>query len=129
MTQIGSLPFGAGKGVVRGIGNVFKRDFGGSHEKLDVPNATPEAAAGQASRPIGEYTANDDTNATTAAAFPSSSRTPSLSGPPSEPGTLRVTMMNAKDVSTAETKPYAVIRVGDKEFKTKHGNKTSAPEW
>ncbi|KAG2756512.1 tricalbin [Suillus brevipes Sb2] len=129
MTQIGSLPFGAGKGVVRGIGNVFKRDFGGSHEKLDIPNPIPEAAAGQASRPIGEYTADDDINATTAATFPSSSRTPSLSGPPSEPGTLRVTMMSAKDVSMADTKPYAVIRVGDKEFKTKHGNKTSAPEW
>jgi hypothetical protein len=129
MTQIGSLPFGAGKGVVRGIGNVFKRDFGGSHEKLDVSHNTPETAAGQASRPIGEYTADDDTNAATAAAFPSLSRTPSLSGPPSEPGTLRVTMMSAKDVSMADTKPYTVIRVGDKEFKTKHGNKTSSPEW
>ncbi|KAG1757254.1 C2 domain-containing protein [Suillus lakei] len=129
MTQIGSLPFGAGKGVVRGIGNVFKRDFGGSHEKLEVPHAVPEAAAGQASRPIGEHTANEYTTAPTASAFPSLSRTPSLSGPPSEPGTLRVTMISAKDVSMAETKPYAVIRVGDKEFKTKHGNKTSSPEW
>ncbi|KAG2155499.1 C2 domain-containing protein [Suillus clintonianus] len=127
MTQIGSLPFGAGKGVVRGIGNVFKRDFGGSHEKLDVPHAVPEVAAGQASRPIGEQTAGEDT--TPAPVFPSLSRTPSASGPPSEPGTLRVTMMSAKDVSMAETKPYAVIRVGDKEFKTKHGNKTSSPEW
>ncbi|KAG1783596.1 C2 domain-containing protein [Suillus placidus] len=129
MTQIGSLPFGAGKGVVRGIGNVFKREFGGSHEKLDVPPAIPEAAAGQASRPIGEHTADEDTNVTAPSAFLSLSRTPSLLGPPSEPGTLRVTMISAKDVSMADTKPYAVIRVGDKEFKTKHGIKTSSPEW
>lgn len=129
MTHIGSLPFGAGKGVVRGIGNVFKRDFGGSHEKLDVPHTIPEAATGQASRPIGEHTADEDINAATSSAFPSLNRTPSLSGPPSEPGTLRVTMMSAKDVSMTDTKPYALIRVGDKEFKTKHGIKTSSPEW
>ncbi|KAG2350711.1 tricalbin [Suillus weaverae] len=129
MTQIGSLPFGAGKGVVRGIGNVFKREFGGSHEKLDVPHAIPEAAAGQASRPIGEPTADEDTNVTATSAFLSLNRTPSLLGPPSEPGTLRVTMISAKDVSMVDTKPYAVIRVGDKEFKTKHGIKTSSPEW
>ncbi|KAG0700683.1 C2 domain-containing protein [Suillus ampliporus] len=129
MTHIGSLPFGAGKGVVRGIGSVFKKDFGGSHEKLDPFHAAPEAAAGQASHPIGEQIAGDDTSHATPTAFPSLSRTPSASGPPSEPGTLRVTIMSAKDVSMAETKPYAVIRVGDKEFKTKHGNKTSAPEW
>lgn len=130
VTQIGSIPFGAGKGVVRGIGHVFKRDFGDSREKLDVPHAIPEVPAGQASRPIGEHdTADGDTNAATASNFPSLSRTPSLSGPPSEPGTLKVTMISAKDVSMADTKPYAVLRVGDKEFKTKHGNKTSSPEW
>ncbi|KAG2156538.1 C2 domain-containing protein [Suillus bovinus] len=129
MTHIGSLPFGAGKGVVRGIGHVFKKDFGNSHEKLDVPHAIPEAAAGQASRPIGEHTTDEATSAPTASPFFSLSRTPSLSGPPSEPGTLRVTMISAKDVSMADAKPYAVMRVGDKEFKTKHGNKTSSPEW
>jgi Ca2+-dependent lipid-binding protein len=129
MTQIGSLPFGAGKGVVRGIGHVFKRDFGSSHDKLDVPHAIPEAAAGQTSRSIGEHTADADTHVATASTLPSLGRTPSLSGPPSEPGTLRVTMMSAQDVSMTDTKPYALIRVGDKEFKTKHGIKTSSPEW
>ncbi|OJA07635.1 hypothetical protein AZE42_01107 [Rhizopogon vesiculosus] len=129
MTQIGSLPLGAGKGVVRGIGSVFKRDFGGSHEKLD-PQAVPEAAAGQASHPVEEHSiVGGDTIGANAATFPSLSRTPSSSGPPSEPGTLRVTMMSAKDLSTPEAKPYAVIRVGDKETKTKHANKTSSPEW
>lgn len=128
MTQIGSLPLGAGKGVVRGIGNVFKRDFGGSHDKLDTFPAVPEAAAGQASHLVEEHSGGNTTGAN-AAAFPSLSRTPSSSGPPSEPGTLRVTMMSAKDLSTPDAKPYAVLRVGDKEFKTKHGNKTSSPEW
>lgn len=130
MTQIGSLPFGAGKGVVRGIGSVFKREFGGSHEKLDVSQAVPEAAAGQASHPVEEHSiVGGDTAFANAAAFPSLSRTPSSSGPPSEPGTLRVTMMSAKDLSMAEARPYAVIRVGDKESKTKHSSKTSSPEW
>jgi len=130
MTQIGSLPFGAGKGVVRGFGNVFKKESGGSHEKLDTSHAVPEVAAGQASHPVGEHSIiGGDTAIANTAAFPSLSRTSSSLGPPSEPGTLRVTMISAKDLSTAEVKPYAVIRVGDKETKTKHSNKTSSPEW
>lgn len=129
MTHIGSLPFGAGKGVVRGIGSVFKKELGSGHEKLDVPHTISEATSSQASRSIREHTADEDANAATSSALPSSSPIPSLLGLPSEPGTLKVTMMSAKDVSTADTKPYAVIRVGDKEFKTKHGIKTSSPEW
>jgi Ca2+-dependent lipid-binding protein len=130
MTHIGSLPLDAGKGVVRGIGSVFKREFGGSRDKLDTFPAVPGAAAGQASHPVEEHSmVSGDTTGANAAAFPSLSRTPSSSGPPSEPGTLRVTMMSAKDLSTPEAKPYAVLRVGDKEFKTKHSNKTSSPEW
>jgi hypothetical protein len=125
MTQIGSLPLGAGKGVIHGLGSVFRKS---SHEKLGTSQVVPEAATGQASHPVGN-TVGGETIVANTAAFPSLSRTPSSSGPPSEPGTLRVTMISAKDLSMTDAKPYVVIRVGDKEIKTKHGNKTSSPEW
>ncbi|EEB87248.1 hypothetical protein MPER_15483, partial [Moniliophthora perniciosa FA553] len=44
-------------------------------------------------------------------------------------GTLRVTVIDGKDLSQGDVKPYAVLRVGDKESKTKHAGKTSHPEW
>ncbi|KAJ7801087.1 C2 domain-containing protein, partial [Mycena leptocephala] len=44
-------------------------------------------------------------------------------------GTLRVTVTHAKDLSSADIKPYAVIRVGAKEYKTKQTAKTATPEW
>lgn len=38
--------------------------------------------------------------------------------------------MNAKDLSAEDTsKPYVLVRVGDRETKTKHAGKTVAPEW
>jgi hypothetical protein len=38
--------------------------------------------------------------------------------------------MDAKDlIGGQDVKPYAVVRVGEKEFKTKHAGKTVAPEW
>ena len=46
-----------------------------------------------------------------------------------DPGTLRVVVKDAKDLSTSDIKPYVVIRVGDKENKTKHAHKTATPEW
>ena len=56
--------------------------------------------------------------------FPSQDNTTS-----SEPGTLRVTVIDAKDLASSDVKPYVVVRVGDKEQKTKHASKTSTPEW
>ncbi|CCM00331.1 uncharacterized protein FIBRA_02361 [Fibroporia radiculosa] len=46
-----------------------------------------------------------------------------------EPGALRVVIMDAKDMSTGDVKPYVIVRVGDKEYKTKHSHKTATPEW
>jgi hypothetical protein len=37
--------------------------------------------------------------------------------------------MNAKGLSANDYKPYVILRVGDKEFKTKHVGKTASPEW
>lgn len=122
MTQLGGLPVNAGKGVfhgvaggVAGIAGVFKR--GGDKDSDDgVPLDLP---AGQASHPID---ASDSTKGTTS--FPSSDDQATH-----EPGTLRVTVLGAKDLSPQDAKPYATLRLGDKEFKTKHTGKTSAPEW
>jgi len=41
-----------------------------------------------------------------------------------------VSVLDAKDlIGGQDVKPYAVVRVGEKEFKTKHAGKTVAPEW
>lgn len=125
MTQIGHIPVGAGKGVLHGVTGVFRR-VGGSgseseaeEEKTDFRNIP---AAGQASQAIG---ALGGTLNPGAAVFPTENGTSNQS---SEPGTLRVTVVDAKDLSTNEVKPYVTIRIGDKEQKTKH-IKSPTPEW
>lgn len=118
MTQIGGLPVTAGKGVLHGVTGVFKR---GDREQETTPEIP--TASGQASQPVG---LSDNLDAR-GAAFPTSNNT--MDGAPSEPGTLRVTILDAKDLSSHDSKPYATIRIGDKEFKTKHVGKTATPEW
>lgn len=123
MTQIGSIPLGAGKGVFHGVTGVFKRN------KDDDSEPENEAPSGQASQPIpignGE---NGNGNFT---AFPTSDSGASIDngGGGGEPGTLRVTVLDAKDLPSNDYKPYAIIRIGDKEVKTKHTGKTATPEW
>ena len=49
-----------------------------------------------------------------------------------EPGTLKVTVVSAKDLSAPDNEPpkaYVVVRVGEKENKTKHASRNVAPEW
>jgi len=115
MTTIGGLPVSAGKGVFHGVTGVFKRDHAREGDGIDAAAGLP---TGQASGPVGapsEMTA----------AFPSENGGPVNT----EPGTLRVTVIGAGDLSSSDIKPYAVVRLGDKEFKTKHQHKTSSPEW
>ena len=120
MTQLGGLPVGAGKGVIQGVGGIFKKDFlrhDKSSERL-VPAAEPLPE-----RP------DQTSSARESAVFPSTESGPrGTGGPPAEPGSLRVVVLSAKGLP-GDMKPYATLRVGDREFKTKHGNKTSAPEW
>lgn len=126
MTQLGALPIGAGKGVIQGVGGIFKKDIfhhNKSHEDVALPAVPlpelPNHSAEQAS-----------TSARDSAAFPSTESGPrGTGGPPSEAGSLRVVVFGAKDLAGGDMKPYAVLRLGDKEFKTKHGLKTSTPEW
>ncbi|KAJ7071483.1 C2 domain-containing protein [Mycena amicta] len=117
MTQFGGLPVHAGKGVLHGVTGVFKR--GGKED--DVPPVPGlDAPSGQASHPVGQ---NDVLRADVASM--SHDNLPSSN----EAGTLRVTVLDAKDLSSGDVKPYATIRVGDKEFKTKPAHKTATPEW
>jgi hypothetical protein len=130
MTAIGSAPIHAGKGVLQGVAGVFRRGrdsedehtpfglgipFGlGTHPE---PKAIPDIPGTQVSQPVGDGVA----------AVPSSTNGYNI---PSEHGILRVTVLDAKDLTGGlDVKPYAVVRVGEKEFKTKHAGKTVAPEW
>ncbi|KAF8168240.1 C2 domain-containing protein [Crassisporium funariophilum] len=120
MTQIGGLPVSAGKGVLHGVAGVFKRG------DKDHEEPVPDLPSGQASQPVG--VANDmEVTRGGLASFPSSENGHAAAS--GEPGTLRVTVMDAKDLAHQDIKPYATLRVGDKEFKTKHTHKTSSPEW
>ncbi|KAG6371667.1 C2 domain-containing protein [Boletus reticuloceps] len=125
MTQLGALPMGAGKGVIHGIhgvGGIFKKDFL-HHDKSTEPLVPP-------TEPLPERTEQTSNSARESAVFPSTESGHSgTEGPPSEPGSLRVVVLSAKDLPGGEIKPYATLRVGDREFKTKHGTKTAAPEW
>ncbi|TFK57601.1 tricalbin [Heliocybe sulcata] len=131
MTQIGHMPVGAGKGVIHGVGSVFKskdhvKQNGGGIEGVDMPN---EPAPGQASQPIGA-SASSELSSGSPQTFPSN---PSMSSLDANGGlgTLKVTVLDAKDLSAGgdTPKPYCVVRVADKEYKTKHVGKTLAPEW
>lgn len=116
VTQIGGLPVHAGKGVIHGVAGVFGR----KHEK--ERESLPELPVGQASQPAGQP---DLPEVGAATAFPASP----TDGGSQEPGTLHVTVLGAKDLSASDSKPYVAIRLGDKEYKTKHTGKTANPEW
>lgn len=114
MTHIGSLPIEAGRGVLQGVGSIFKRD----HEKENSLPSHPEILAATQSLGSG------------GAASRSVESLHTTGGAPSDPGVLKVVVLSAKGLHTNEAKPYALVRVGEKEHKTKHGHsKTSTPEW
>ena len=133
MTAIGGAPISAGKGVLQGVAGVFKRGkdgederggffgFGGSpSESKSVAPNVPNVPGTQVSQPVGEGEG---------LAVPAASDTNGHSAP-QEPGILRVSILEAKDLTGGpDVKPYAVVRLGEKEFKTKHTGKTVAPEW
>lgn len=125
MTQLSGLPMGAGKGVVHGVGGIFRKDF--LHDKSSEGHVPPaEPLPEHPSRPADQAS----TSARDSAVFPSTESGPrGTGGAPSEPGSLRVVVFSAKGLPGSDVKPYATLRVGDREFKTKHGTKTSAPEW
>jgi Ca2+-dependent lipid-binding protein len=142
MTQVGALPFGAGKGVIHGVGHagtkakgLFK--FGGKGGKDDsddddgtiaAPAPAPDPPSAQVSEPSRGVVGGP------AHPFPQTNTAllAEDTSPPAEYGKLKVTVVGAKDIgggSGDSLKPYVTIKLGDKEFKTKHGAKTLTPEW
>lgn len=153
VTQIGTLPVNAGKGVFHGVTGVFKKgdhdeepaSDSGNGSSLDPVHASkqvfhgvtgifkkgdrePEpditAPSGQASQPAN------------AAGGPLDHPTAGVNVPmangddrPQNAGTLHVMVMDAKDISINEVKPYVIVRCGDREVKTRHVGKTATPEW
>lgn len=133
MTQIGGLPMSAGKGVIHGVTGVFKRGENNQVDEippLPAPPGLPSTQAQQAivvsDQPQGQPQVQPQV---VAATFPSAETAPAVTH---EPGTLKVTLIDGKDVCPQGQlgRPYAVIRVGDREHKSKHpATKTDKPEW
>lgn len=134
MTQLGGLPVGAGKGVISGVGHGISGVgsgvgslFGKKEKDFAKQNGgqppVPNLPSGQASHPIGHPEAASTANET------ASSNGNGLGTTSMEPGSLKVTVLNAKDLSITDSKAYCSLRLGDKEQKTKHSGKTAAPEW
>jgi len=108
VTTIGGLPVSAGKGVFHGVAGVFK-----NKDSDDLPTSPTVLPVSEAARRSTTSLAAGENNV---AAAPG-------------PGTLKVVVLDAKDLSQNDVKPYVTLRVGDKEVKTKHTPKTHSPEW
>ncbi|KAH9487059.1 hypothetical protein JR316_0001125 [Psilocybe cubensis] len=125
MTTLGGLPVNAGKGVFHGVTGVFKRSGGDKDVVEEAAGVPADLPTGQASQPVGV----SDHMQSGHANFPSSESNGHAAVAINEPGTLRVTVLDAKDLPHHDVKPYATVRLGDKEHKTKHTGKTDSPEW
>jgi len=129
MTAIGSAPINAGKGVLQGVAGVFKRVkeseeelnfFGRSTQPEPKAAVVPDIQGTQVSQPVRD---GERLGVLSVADTKGPSALP-------ESGVLRVSILDAKDlVGGLDVKPYAVARIGEKEFKTKHAGKTVAPDW
>lgn len=147
MTQVGGIPLGAGKGLVHGVESagktmkgVFKRDHSPSASKvsLEIPPNGHAPRDFDSGLPAAQLSQPADFSNGARAGLPTSGVVPA---PPfsggnkasEDYGVLKVTVLGAKDLVGASVgdsvKPYVVIKVGDKEQKTKHTGKTVTPEW
>ncbi|KAF8577858.1 tricalbin [Ramaria rubella] len=147
MTQVGGLPLGAGKGIVHGVGTagktvkgVFKRDRGASASKISLelpsngqPPTDPDSLPStQISRPA-DVTDGNSAGMPNIGAVPMMPHDEGARSSSDDYGMLKVSVIGAKDLIGASAgdavKPYVVVKVGDKEQKTKHTAKTVTPEW
>ncbi|CAE6385055.1 unnamed protein product [Rhizoctonia solani] len=124
MTQVGGVPLGAGRAVGRKIGGLFGRDKDSSEELPEVPVVPPVTEPAPAAN--GNGAANGSVGSASGAAVkPPASPAPG-------PGTLKVTLHRAKDLTGVEegdvAKPYVIMRIGDKDHKSSHV-KSNTPEW
>lgn len=132
VTQIGSLPVSAGKGAFKGVTSVFRR---GDKDPQDVVglvpvpvsmSVPPDLPAGQSSHAVGDVMSGGQIEPLDGQNLAAEGHGVGSTQPP---GILRVTILGAKDIALSETRAYVTVRVGDKEFKTKHYHKTATPEW
>lgn len=121
MTQLGGLPVSAGKDVLRGVAGVFKH-----HKDREALHDIHAPAASTVPAVLQEATTNDSLDSSLAA-VPTKPSLDSNAPPSNEPGTLKVVVVNGS--LSDDSKAYLVLRVGDKEVKTKHSAKTTHPEW
>lgn len=150
MTQVGNIPMGAGKGIVHGVGNVgnagitvvkgvFRRghhdEANESKTSLELPTNGAIAVVDNnaAVIPSPAVAANGGGSIGSAAGVAFSKTEDGDTRAPHDYGMLKVTVISGRDLpgtSGGETiKPYVVLKAGDKEQKTKHAGKTTAPEW
>ena len=131
MTQVGALPFQAGKGVFHGVTRAFGRGGGGGHSSdegsiVDVG----DMGSGQASQPMGAsgMGVGEDVFSTPGKGVTGAGG--HGNGHLSEPGTLKVTVLEAKDYNPGgdSLKPYVILKLGDKEHKTSHRPKSPSSE-
>ena len=116
----------SGRAVLQGVASVFKRGHSEDGHNVSglgtVPESkvVPDISGTQVSQPV-----TDEDYVVPVVASGSIGQSTST-----DPGILRVSVLDAKDlIGGQDVKPYAVVRVGEKEFKTKHAGKTVAPEW
>ncbi len=123
MTQLGGLPVSAGRGVLQGVTSVFKQkdqDRGSPDSQSRIPPVPTASTA------LQEAPTNNSLEPSLVA-LPTKSSIDSNAPPSNEPGALKVVVVSAS--LNDESKAYIVLRVGDKEVKTKYSIKTSHPEW
>jgi len=124
MTSLGGLPVSAGKGVLQGVTSVFKpkdRDRGSPDSLSRIPPVPTAPAAALQEAPT------NNSLEPSLVALPTKTSIDSNAPPSNEPGALKVVVIGA--ALNDESKAYIVLRVGDKEVKTKHSIKTTHPEW
>jgi hypothetical protein len=128
MTAIGTAPISAGKGVIQGVATgvatVFKRGKDSDEVHGPVGSGAPaetNVPGTQISQPIVDGELLE---------VPVVSSAANGYYVPAEPVALKVSVLDAKDlIGGPDVKPYAVVRIGEREYKTKHTGKTVAPEW
>jgi len=129
MTQVGALPIQAGKGVLHGVTRAFGRGGGGGNHSSDDGSIidVPEMALGQASKPIGAGGIGVDGDVFTG---PGQSSGGQGNGHLTEPGIVKVTVLEAKDYNPHGDglKPYVILKSGEKEHKTSHRSRSTSSE-
>ncbi|KAG9128333.1 hypothetical protein FRC07_000841 [Ceratobasidium sp. 392] len=135
MTQMGGLPLGAGRSVGRKARGLFGRgDKDSSAEDLPEPAPAPVPVPVVEGNGNANGSANGAANGTLGGSMGSAAGMAAkpMASPAPGPGTLRVTLLRARDLAGIEegdvAKPFVVLKIGDRDHKSKHV-KSNTPEW